>query len=84
MTTWFEYEQAIKDKKLFDLIKSFYLENGYTPKHIQLAKLFGKSRGSINPRLARLKKQKLIQSKSGKIKLPPKIRKELDAKVGDK
>jgi len=31
-----------------------------------------------------LKKQKLIQSKSGKIKLPPKIRKELDAKVGDK
>tara|TARA_R110002167_G_scaffold100215_1_gene261830 strand:+ start:44 stop:316 length:273 start_codon:yes stop_codon:yes gene_type:complete len=72
MTTMTEHRQKIDDDDLFSVIKTYYINNGHTPRHELLAELMGKTRGAINPRLKRLQKRKVITKHpiTGEIDLP--------------
>ena len=55
MTTSIEHRRQQNEKQVLSVIKRFFDQHGFTPTQHQIAKLIGKTRGAVYPRLQRLK-----------------------------
>mgnify|MGYP003675308661 CR=1 FL=1 len=57
-----------KQKKVFDFIKSFLKDNGYSPSQMEIAGALGVTQGTVRQHIKQLKDRGFIASKPGFIR----------------